>query len=70
MKVNSKGVIATRCIFHCEEDLSLRIWPSGYFKCYGCDVAGKAENHPEIAGVLERVQHASLEAAGQMSLFG
>jgi DNA primase len=57
------------CVFHDEKTPSLRVWPSGFFKCHGCGESGKAEDHPKILAAFDRVRMAELERAGQMKLF-
>ncbi len=40
IRVRASGAIYLRCIFHEERTPSLVLWPSGNFKCYGCDTVG------------------------------
>lgn len=62
------------CIFHREKTPSLRIWPSGHFRCYGCGEAGHVMDHAELAEYSRvpcaRELAAHLEAMGQTRLPG
>ena len=58
------------CIFHKEKTPSLRIWPSGRFRCHGCGERGKVKDHPQLFQVFERDKIRRLEEAGQLRFPG
>ena len=68
MKVSASGAITLLCVFHEERTPSLRIWPDGGFRCFGCGVVGRVEDHPDLQMVFDRVRRDRLEAAGQLRL--
>lgn len=68
-KLNSKGIITMLCVFHEDGSPSLRIWPSGFYKCTGCGASGLAEEDAELRALYDRARRAERENAGQMKLF-
>jgi len=70
VKVSTSGAITLLCIFHEERTPSLRIWPDGGFRCFGCGVHGKVEDHEHLAGVFHQVHAPEREVSGQLRLPG
>ena len=52
---SSGGKIMALCIFHDDENPSLRIWPDGGFRCMACGKIGWVKNHSELYGIFERL---------------
>lgn len=64
------GAVMILCAFHTEETPSLRVWPDGGFKCYGCGAVGNLEGHPDLKAAVDRERVRRLEAAGQLRIPG
>lgn len=43
----------TCCIFHDDENPSLRIWPDGGFRCMACGKIGWVKDHIELRRIYE-----------------
>jgi DNA primase len=70
MTPNSNGITMTLCVFHQERTPSLRIWPSGSFRCYGCGKHGHSRDEPLLRGPFDRKVNEARETAGQLRLPG
>lgn len=68
--IRQSATIDTTCVFHLDKTPSLRIWPNGRFRCYGCREHGHVKDHPELRLLFDQAHFRLLEAAGQLRLPG
>jgi len=68
--VTEGGAIMTLCVFHQERTPSLRIWPDGNYLCHGCGKSGRARDHHQLLGLVDRQLVKTREDLGQLRLPG
>lgn len=57
------------CIFHKENNPSLRIWNNGNYFCHGCGNKGNVENQNELKNIFDNKIYSFLEQNRQIKLW-